>query len=516
MLDRLGLEKDYTGTNLIDMNPGLGQFSAALHERLQPRTHVLLEPEASCRTSLAERLGRKHPRMTILDLNGHNWDTYDAIFTHQHLYASPDHMPRATYTPPAAGLNHQLLFVGNFTRLSNSRRFVSQILSTCFLQSWLQRFGRVRFLLWLQSGDTDRLLPPLVQARTRPSILTDACCDLTIVATTPGIRAGKGYQASQLGSAADTSSSSSSSSPSPPCPFSPYKQRRSLDSVLRRTVKDALLPLERWRNLCSRPMVDGHRRLLRLQNAESHAIYALRTYFKSRNGVSSTAQYDNLSLPELEKLFHDTEGVPLPAPDADSSITAEQRSSFAEFEELFITSAHGDLPRKRSIFDEKYARSLEPPMLQIWRPHNAHPLPIPQDHTYPAGRPLALLDFQPHCKHDFFNQPPEGTTTTAIATTTPRPDLLNKRFVTFDWIVRNLFTLRAQDTKLALKGLVPGGEYLLDEIPDGRGHEIGLKRVRTLTLEELIDLAMAWERWPFKPDDDSEWGGYSRPQLDID
>ena len=44
ILDGLGLAA-YKQTTIIDMNPSLGFLSAALHERLLPKQHILLEPE---------------------------------------------------------------------------------------------------------------------------------------------------------------------------------------------------------------------------------------------------------------------------------------------------------------------------------------------------------------------------------------------------------------------------------------------------------------------------------------
>jgi len=488
-LDKLALENDYTNTNIVDMNPGLGVFSQSLYERLQPRSHILLEPDNRYHERLTD-LRADYPNMSLVNLNGYNWDTYNMLFG-----TGPFLPPTFSehYTPPSIqtlpieeGINRDLLFVGNLTRISDARRVMSQLLQTCYLYSWIQQFGRVRFVLWMQADDKERIIPQVLQARARPSVVADGCCDVTEIASSGGIRTGRGFQASALPRTEVISTRR---------PVT--KRPDSVDGRLRQKVAKDVEKLEKWYVFQKQRGPKAVKTGQRVADLEVLVTAGIRSYLAHRNHeVFTNDTYADVPLPELLKRFKATEGVPPPPVTNDpDDITPEQRDAFAEFEEQYLVPGTGALAQAKSIEDEQYARALSPPLLQGWDPRNATPVHIDVGEDVYPPRPLALIDFRPKLVDEYFRH--------------EDPEVLNKRFLTFDWITRCLFTLRAQSVTIALKSLVPGGEYLLDEIPDGRGKALGKKRVRCLLVDELVDLSKAWDSWPFKPED-SEWGGYSR------
>ncbi|KAF8250351.1 S-adenosyl-L-methionine-dependent methyltransferase [Wilcoxina mikolae CBS 423.85] len=486
-LDKLALEDDYTNTNIIDMNPGLGVFSQTLHDRLKPRSHILLEPDERYHERLAS-LRADYPKMTLVDLDGYNWDTYNSLFgtgPFKQPAFSENYIPPSVQTLPVeSGINRDLLFVGNLTRLSDARRVVSQLLQTCYLHSWVQLFGRVRFILWMHGDDKERLLPAQLQARARPSVIADGCCSLTEVASSGGVRIGRGFQASALGRAESRKTIA--------------KRPDSADGRLRLKVQKDVDKLNKWyayKAARSATAVKTHQKVVELEGITATAI---RSYLAHRNHeVYTIDSYADVPLDELLRRFKETEDVPPPPPlhDLTKDITPEQRDAFAEFEEEYLIPGTGAIAHAKSVEDEQFARALAPPLLQAWEERNNNPVTIEQTKDVYPSRPITLIDFQPKLVPEYFRH--------------DDPEVLNKRYLTFDWITRCLFTLRAQSVKIALKSLVPGGEYLLDEIPEGKGKELGRKRVRCLSVDELIMLAQAWDVWPFKPED-SEWGGYSR------
>jgi len=136
----------------MDTNLNLGIFSAALHERLQPKQHTLPPP----------------------------W---------------PDKFPRPDIrtTLSSEDVNADLLFVGYMGKSTKSDRLVAQFITCCALGSWIQRYGRVRFLLWVTDSIRDRYLPRSIAARVRPAAMVEAIIDITEIAASDKIRKGKGF-----------------------------------------------------------------------------------------------------------------------------------------------------------------------------------------------------------------------------------------------------------------------------------------------------------------------------------
>ena len=63
--------------------------------------------------------------------------------------------------------------------------------------------------------------------------------------------------------------------------------------------------------------------------------------------------------------------------------------------------------------------------------------------------------------------------------------------------------LRASSVSSALRTLAPGAENILADLP---AHQriLPTRRVRCLEAHDLVNLAMAWTRWPFR-DPDSQF-----------
>ena len=176
------------------MNPNLGIFSAALHERLQPKQHILLEPEGAYGDRMRE-FQKKYKNSWYVPLDGYNWDTYSSLFSKDPLPPPwPDKFPRPDIrtTLSSEDVNTDLLFVGHMGKSTKSQRLVAQFISCCGLGSWIQRYGRVRLLLWVTNSIRDRYLPWSIAAKTRPAATAEAIIDITEVAASDEIRKGRG------------------------------------------------------------------------------------------------------------------------------------------------------------------------------------------------------------------------------------------------------------------------------------------------------------------------------------
>ena len=196
ILDKLDLTA-HKRTTIIDMNPNLGIFSAALHERLKPKQHILLEPEAKFGDRMRE-FQETYKNSWYVPLDGYNWDTYSQLFSKGPLPLPPpwpDKFPKPEIKTSLSseGVNADLLFVGQMGKSIKSERLIAQFISCCALGSWIQQYGRVRFLLWVTDSIKDKYLPRSIAARARPAAMAEAIVDITEVATSDEIRKGKGF-----------------------------------------------------------------------------------------------------------------------------------------------------------------------------------------------------------------------------------------------------------------------------------------------------------------------------------
>ncbi|KAG0632790.1 hypothetical protein HOY80DRAFT_1141881 [Tuber brumale] len=195
IMDKLNL-LPYKNTTIIDMNPNLGIFSAALHERLQPKQHILLEPEKKYGGRMME-FQKMHENSWYIPLDGYDWNTYNELFSDNPPPPPwPDNFPkpRIRAMPSLDDVNTDLLFVGHLGNSEKTERLIAQFVSCCALGSWIQQYGRVRFLLWVPDSIKDKYLPRSIASRARPAASAEAVVDITEVASSYAIRKGRGFQ----------------------------------------------------------------------------------------------------------------------------------------------------------------------------------------------------------------------------------------------------------------------------------------------------------------------------------
>jgi len=511
-LDNLDLESIYKSPYVIDLNPGFGLFSRMLYERLQPKTHVLLEPNEQYYDHL-NGLRKDYKNMQLVKLNGYNWPTYNTLWPSP---GEPGRYSPATFgkdfepfvpktVPVTDGLNTELLLLGNLTRIRDGSRFVSQIMQTCATGDWVQQFGRVRFLLWIFDQEKERLLPRTIQSRARPSVIADTLCRVTEVAGSGTVREGRGFQRSQFTVKPGAKEESGivealiekhrmmqGRTPL----TADMRKRRDIGKIETKTR----LSEEKWKALPEK--VRQKKSNKRMANHQTALAVAIRQYLAFKNNLvwldGSKGPYADKSLSELRELYAQTEPVPRFTGPKEETMDDRARS-FLEFEEDYLFHNNADRQKKNSLDDEGYALRVSPPLLQFWRPGNKSPVVVDDLVDIWPHRPIALIDFQPKLLPEFFRADDQ--------------DVKTRRFKTFDWITRSMFTTRANTTRMALRALSPGAEYVLNELPNGT--ELGNKRVRVLSIEELVSLAKAWDEWVFKPEG-AEWEGYGKKKLSTD
>jgi len=182
----------YKGCTLVEMNPGSGVFAQRLQQAVQPRQHILLEPAAAFQAPL-QALQCKYPCVEVRRQDGFLWSTYVDLEKEGKLQG----------LKVDEGENKRLLFVGNLMRGHQGEQLLSQFLGCIAEQTWLQQYGRVRMLLWMNSTLARRMLarPGDRPARTRASVVAEALADTRLVVVPAG-EGGDGLVESQEGDVA--------------------------------------------------------------------------------------------------------------------------------------------------------------------------------------------------------------------------------------------------------------------------------------------------------------------------
>lgn len=157
--------------NILDMYCGTAVFSAALHNELKPAKHIMLEPFVSYRQWLAS-LVDANPNLHHEREDPFRWSTF--LQLEEKFGFRPETVPRSQ-------VHDSLLFAGNLLH-PQGEQLVTQYINCIANQSWIERFGRVRLLLWMRSSTAEKLVAgPGERFRHRISCQTESCCETRVV-----------------------------------------------------------------------------------------------------------------------------------------------------------------------------------------------------------------------------------------------------------------------------------------------------------------------------------------------
>ncbi|KAK7692605.1 hypothetical protein QCA50_004237 [Cerrena zonata] len=158
---------------IIEVYPGPGALSRALLHLSDKRVKrlIILEPWKDfypCVKSLEEA----DPRVTVLNLDGYVWDSYQTI-EDQGL------LKDVVKQDWNAGVHPQLHFICQMPNTVHGEQFLSQIFRCIPTRSWLFQYGRVPMSLILNQAVADRLVAPhSSKFRGKVAVLTEATADV--------------------------------------------------------------------------------------------------------------------------------------------------------------------------------------------------------------------------------------------------------------------------------------------------------------------------------------------------
>ncbi|EPE02589.1 ribosomal rna adenine methylase transferase [Ophiostoma piceae UAMH 11346] len=183
----------HKGCDIVDIYPGAGLWSSKLNEALQPRSHILMEPDAQLYEPFLKELTER-PGVKLVPSSGIIWRNLTSILSKEHLphQVELDPLPDAaegteaetqadetSRQPPRDSVlprNDTLLVTANlafFPRRrfgqfeSVSQLVLFQFISSIRASSLFQKYGLVRMLIWVEDDDRHALVARSCQRRRR-------------------------------------------------------------------------------------------------------------------------------------------------------------------------------------------------------------------------------------------------------------------------------------------------------------------------------------------------------------
>lgn len=161
---------------MISIYPGVGLFAQSLHDAVQPRSHILLEPDEEFYTPFLKPLLKKK-NVRLVPKSGIIWQDLQQIL-------SPEYLPHQVEIdrldldkdPPR---NDTLLIDMNLSMYpkrryslfdSMSRMVLYQLVNFTRTSTQFQKYGQVRMLVWIPDDEKTTILPRMIQMRRKGSV----------------------------------------------------------------------------------------------------------------------------------------------------------------------------------------------------------------------------------------------------------------------------------------------------------------------------------------------------------
>ncbi|KAI9851969.1 MAG: hypothetical protein M1838_002258 [Thelocarpon superellum] len=488
------------------MHPGRALWSAKLHDRLQPRTHILLEPDAQYTPSLAPLLERRNSRYRHVACSGFETSSYERIFDEGLL-------PEQRRRPPGSShqdeVNPSLLFVANLghqsakrtTSSSTSHAMIYRLMTAIRSHTLFHAYGLVRMLIWIADGEKRMILPRTVGDRRKYTV--EAEFSLAQALEVAGVEGGAGSSRRErrldLESAVNVSRSMRERGVTTPAHRKAQITREAearLDAQDSGDVPDVKQPSGEGRDwqhelhelearfrrrdftkFVASASRDQHKGVVREKTPAYARLLALRTFAR--------AQRKNQD--QVEQMLEEGAALDRRRSSLEPHPTPEQREQLATATRTLANQV-ARLPEpvraKMSLYrDDRQAFATRPPLLS-WDRRRDEPLVVQPDEFSPAHA-LTLLDLRPKAFPSTL-QSPEASTS-------------------FEYLLSSLFLYPRRTLGESLATLAPGAaDALLPQVTAqlqrrGETAELTSVTVRSLSPVMIEALVGAWDAWPFRP-----------------
>ena len=508
--------RPHIGCSIIDLNPGPALWSSKLHEFLRPQSHVLIEPESVYHEPFLQPLlhapgSRYHLR---------DWGIKDAFDLQRYISEGLITLPRGgnNADDPPTQRNNSILIIANITRgakIKSGREQHESLFRTQAFLSSAQRMdglnarGPVRMLMWLPEAEKQSMLPRTVFHRLRIALTLETYFHVEEIVSSGRQPRQRRQTALDIESGKQVARRMKAAGIEIPHGRQDETQMMVQEllagSAIDQTTRLLDTPREWKKELEQLEEALAKNEFTKYLPPELVCADSESRRFPSTNNGLITSKFerlqrlrDNSNFVNKKRLALDrflAEEAEIDALDIDilhSRLDTRQRETkTVQRDELYqslkarLIDQTVQFPSELAFHsDDKRAFALGTPLL-MWDRRNAEPL-LAQEDEFMVQKPISLLDFQPLLP-------------------SPYP-MTMEQTIYFDHISRNLFH-NGSNTVRYLNSVAPGAfdaltplvPSLADPLKGGRGNLDDL-RVRSLTPEMVHGLALAWEKWPFKPD----------------
>lgn len=523
----------HIGCTIIDINPGIGLWSAKLHDYLKPRNHILIEPKQDvCQPFLQPLLDAPGSRYRLIDWpDKHIWqpDRYvkEGLLHDAEGLGGP---PPTTKEP-----NNSILIIANLvgqqSPIIGESKFKSSASALMKAVDYSRaarhrvgflKYGPTRMLMWLSDEDKRSLLPRTVGYRGKIALYMEAHLKIEEIVGFP--------QASDSSSRREDALDIESSRRvaermrEKDIKIPPHRQirledrRYELVQTSRHWHKE-LQELEegfrtgKFKQNVEGPAAtsdDGH--IARTKNEKGRGrksqIYTpefkrMRMFRNVFNGEIANIDKINSVLKgqeRIDKMDLDLHREDIKPSEREDMIKA-LNASIQDYKSELRSLTNKQLTRLYFLDDDRRAMAMNPPLL-MWDRREAEPLLAREDEFHTPAQ-IALLDFQPNMANKF--------------------PMTMEQSIYFDLISTSLLSPAGHAGLERLRTTAPGAfEALVPQVPaiqdpaKGGRYDIDSVRARTMIPEIFHSLALAWDKWAFKPSIGSTMADMSTSTRPLD
>ncbi|KAL9625598.1 MAG: hypothetical protein Q9160_000311 [Pyrenula sp. 1 TL-2023] len=182
--------EQYRNCDVIDINPGVCVWSAKLHDYLQPRRHLLVEPDRDLYYPYIDPLlNAPNSRYQHVSLETKIYNNTDKLLGHGLLPKQDEKDPLNTSD---RRVNQSLLVTLNLTSRAGDRskhvNYIAQstysaysLLKSYLTNSVLNKYGLVRVLMWAPHSQARQILPTSAVHRGKDSIVGELCGEAELI-----------------------------------------------------------------------------------------------------------------------------------------------------------------------------------------------------------------------------------------------------------------------------------------------------------------------------------------------
>ncbi|RFU34298.1 hypothetical protein B7463_g2058, partial [Scytalidium lignicola] len=502
----------HKGCDIIELNPGVGIWSSKLHDLLQPRTHILMEPDYECYKPYLSKLEfAKESTYKMIPRTGIVWGHLNTAASKEYL-PHQEELPRGD--PRLEQPNDTLLFVANLGYYpskpykgfaSVSTLMIYQLLSAARTHALFQKYGLVRMLIWLSDSEKNIVLPRTISYRRKYTVEGELTCEHIIEvagAESPDVQM-REHSLDIESSLAVQKKMATANITTPPGRMSKLQMEVSQkvdseevdDVTYRRPYYMELETLEKdFANGVFAQYVDEKDLPPRPAKGKGSRSMQVTPEYYRLTRLRQRAVWDKRRDSKMELLLQDYESITatqetLLANGPDEGTGINQESLDQRMEEVMTELESWNNIEQAQFWlnvDNRRALRRDPPML-LWDRRPTEPLAVRPKDFFPRQE-MCLLDFQPRSMW---------------------PVLRDNNLHNYDYIENILSALLmtpTQSVKRGLNALAPGAlEWLVTECPSltdpakGGNRNLEHLTVRSLTQEMLEEIMEAWMRWPFRP-----------------